>query len=133
MGRPIKILDLAEDMIRLSGLTPYEDVDIVFSGVRPGEKLFEELEINGENLLKTRHPKIFIGKIARYSNQQVDEILDQLRTAVAVSSEREIRRIFKDRLPETQVSVPELTAKTPLVSSEEAFFTKPTQLGLAEK
>jgi FlaA1/EpsC-like NDP-sugar epimerase len=47
MGRPVRILDLAEDMIRLSGLTPYEDIDIVFTGIRKGEKLFEELEITG--------------------------------------------------------------------------------------
>jgi FlaA1/EpsC-like NDP-sugar epimerase len=47
MGEPVKIVNLAEDMIGLSGLTPYEDVDIVFTGVRKGEKLFEELEITG--------------------------------------------------------------------------------------
>src|ERR671913_1948144 len=72
MGEPVKILDLAEDMVRLSGLTPYEDIDIVFTGVRRGEKLFEELEITGENLDKTNHPKIFIGKIATYSRDEVD-------------------------------------------------------------
>jgi FlaA1/EpsC-like NDP-sugar epimerase len=49
-------------MIRLSGLQPYEDIDIVFTGMRQGEKLFEELEITGENLLKTTHPKILSEK-----------------------------------------------------------------------
>ena len=78
MGEPVRILDLAEDMIRLSGLTPYEDVDVVFTGIRQGEKLFEELEMTGENLLKTRHPKIFIGNIAKYSQQQVEQIVDEL-------------------------------------------------------
>jgi FlaA1/EpsC-like NDP-sugar epimerase len=63
MGAPVKILDLAKDMIRLSGLKPFEDIEIVFSGVRPGEKLYEELGTEGEAVEKTRHPKIFIGRI----------------------------------------------------------------------
>lgn len=58
MGEPVRILDLAEELIRLSGLTPYEDVDIVFTGLRPGEKLFEELLLSGENILSTAHDKI---------------------------------------------------------------------------
>src|SRR5215213_3823619 len=82
MGQPVRILDLAEDMIRLSGLTPYEDIDIAFTGVRKGEKLFEELEITGENLLKTHHPKIFIGKIAPYSGEEVSRIISAFRNAV---------------------------------------------------
>ena len=83
MGEPVKIVTLAEDMIRLSGLIPYEDIDIVFTGVRKGEKLFEELEITGENLDKTNHPKIFIGKIAAYSNDDVERIVNSFRSCRA--------------------------------------------------
>ncbi len=104
MGQPVKILDLAEDMIRLSGLTPYEDIDIEFTGVRKGEKLFEELEITGEDLEKTRHPQIFIGRIATYSDDEVSELIGQLSTALNKDNESEIRRVFNEFLPESTVS-----------------------------
>jgi len=58
MGEPVRILDLAEKLIRLSGLQPYEDIDIVFTGLRPGEKLYEELFIDGEGIIPTSHRKI---------------------------------------------------------------------------
>jgi len=58
MGEPVPILELAEELIRLSGLEPYEDIDITFTGLRPGEKMFEELLIAGENVLPTSHEKI---------------------------------------------------------------------------
>ncbi len=60
MGEPVRIIDLAQDMIRLSGLRVGQDIEIEFSGVRPGEKLFEELHIHGEKHLPTSHPKIVI-------------------------------------------------------------------------
>ncbi|MFH0982433.1 MAG: nucleoside-diphosphate sugar epimerase/dehydratase [Planctomycetota bacterium] len=60
MGEPVKIVDLARDMITLSGLRPGVDIDIVFSGIRPGEKLFEELSIQGEDFASTKHPKIAV-------------------------------------------------------------------------
>lgn len=60
MGVPVRIVDLAHDMIRLSGLRPGEDVEIEFVGLRPGEKLYEELHADGEKHLPTRHPKIMI-------------------------------------------------------------------------
>jgi len=104
MGEPVKILDLAEDMIRLSGLEPYEDIDIVFTGIRKGEKLFEELEITGENLLKTKHPKIFIGKIATYSSDEVANILSNFGQAVADNDKAKIRSLFNHFLPEAKIS-----------------------------
>jgi FlaA1/EpsC-like NDP-sugar epimerase len=61
MGEPVRILALAENIIRLSGFVPYEDIDIIFTGLRPGEKLYEELSYGEEDLRKTKHEKIFLG------------------------------------------------------------------------
>ncbi|HJV36781.1 MAG TPA: polysaccharide biosynthesis protein [Geomonas sp.] len=58
MGEPVRILTLAEELIRLSGLVPYRDIDIVFTGLKPGEKLFEELLLDGEGVKPTTHKKI---------------------------------------------------------------------------
>jgi FlaA1/EpsC-like NDP-sugar epimerase len=104
MGEPVKILDLAEDMIRLSGLQPYEDIDIIFTGIRKGEKLFEELEITGESLLKTKHPKIFIGKIATYSNEEVAQIVSSFRQAVGENDRAKIRSLLNHFLPEAKIT-----------------------------
>ncbi|QEK13191.1 polysaccharide biosynthesis protein [Crassaminicella thermophila] len=62
MGEPVKIIDLAENLIRLSGFEPYVDIDIEITGLRPGEKLYEELLMDEEGLQETRHNKIFIGQ-----------------------------------------------------------------------
>ncbi|MEO8647839.1 MAG: nucleoside-diphosphate sugar epimerase/dehydratase [Acidobacteriota bacterium] len=134
MGRPVRILDLAEDMVRLSGLTPYEDIDIVFTGVRKGEKLFEELEITGENLEKTRHPKIFIGKIATYSTEDVSRITAAFSKAVDTSDEALIRRLFNEFLPEASIgSAERSTASESLEADHETMFAPPpTRLGLAD-
>ncbi|MDR2486532.1 MAG: polysaccharide biosynthesis protein, partial [Clostridiales Family XIII bacterium] len=61
MGEPVRILDLAENLIRLSGYEPYEDIEILIAGLRPGEKMHEELSYEGENLNKTAHEKIYLG------------------------------------------------------------------------
>ncbi len=132
MGRPVKIVDLAQDMIRLSGLTPYEDIDIQFTGIREGEKLFEELEISGENLLKTRNPKIFIGKIGMYPKNVVEHIVDDLQAAVMANDESSIRRVFNDVLPEASITMND-TDRRALTHAEGEFFTPPTKLGLAQK
>lgn len=71
MGRPVRILDLATDLIRLSGLVPGEDIEIQFTGIRPGEKLFEELLTNEEGLTSTKHNRIFIGKPSNISKTEL--------------------------------------------------------------
>ncbi len=75
MGAPVRIVELAEEMIALSGLKPYEDIPIVFTGVRPGEKLFEELDVSERSAYKTGHARIFISKIHDVDAGTVAEML----------------------------------------------------------
>ena len=105
MGEPVNILDLAKDTITLSGLKPFEDIDIVFTGIRPGEKLFEELEMTEEHLAKTRHPKIFIGKIGTYPDEKVRHALLQLAILSQDGREQDLRRFFNELLPEAHLTV----------------------------
>lgn len=132
MGEPVKVLELAEDMIRLSGLTPYEDIDIVFSGIRKGEKLFEELEITGEGLERTLHPKIFIGKIARYSNDDVTKMLAAFRNAVEQQNEALIRRLFNQFFEEASVAEIKEAANEKAAVAKGKYFTQASRLGMAE-
>ena len=79
MGEPVRIVDLARDLISLSGLRENDDIEIKFSGVRPGEKLFEELSTDAEQAEKTRHSKIFIGRVRPQSWDEVVTYIDTLR------------------------------------------------------
>jgi FlaA1/EpsC-like NDP-sugar epimerase len=74
MGEPIKIIDLAKKMIQLSGLELGKDIDIQLTGLRPGEKLYEELLAKEENTIATHHPKILKAKIREEDATQIDEI-----------------------------------------------------------
>ncbi|MEM7433546.1 MAG: nucleoside-diphosphate sugar epimerase/dehydratase [Myxococcota bacterium] len=75
MGQPVRILDLAHDLIRLSGLEPDKDIEVRFTGVRPGEKLFEELSTANEGIQRTEHPKIFVGTHAPGDPQALRQAL----------------------------------------------------------
>jgi len=104
MGEPVNILELAEQTISLSGLTPYTEMQIKFTGVRPGEKLFEELETGGEYLTRTRHPKIFIGKIAASPEGKIKQALEQMREMSFRGDETQLRALLADLLPEAVLS-----------------------------
>ena len=82
MGEPIKIVELAEEMIALSGLKPHEEIPIVFTGVRPGEKLFEELDVSERSTYKTGHARIFVSKIPVATAGEVRTMLIACQEAV---------------------------------------------------
>ena len=79
MGEPVKILTLAENLIKVYGKKPYEDVKIIFTGLRPGEKLYEELLMSEEGLQKTDNQKIFIGTQIDVDSEQLAKDLETLK------------------------------------------------------
>ncbi len=105
MGEPVRVMDLAAEMIRLSGLTPGKDIQIAITGMRPGEKLREELQTDNERVIKTAHPKIFIGRITPDADGMVSEMLQRLQEIVAVEKDIELRRYLNTVLPEAHLSV----------------------------
>lgn len=114
MGEPVKILDLAEETIRLSGLEPNVDIQIVFTGMRPGEKLYEELETNKERLTKTTHSKIFVGQINSYTAQESARAIEKIKDLCAAEDDAAIRFFLTELLPEARLTLPpsQTTAKT---------------------
>jgi FlaA1/EpsC-like NDP-sugar epimerase len=99
MGEPVRIVQLAEDLIRLSGLRPHLDIEIAFTGARPGEKLFEELSTAAEAATKTHHPKIFVGRGARTPIAVLERELEVLR-AVAHAPAGDVRSALGRLVPE---------------------------------
>ena len=82
MGEPVKIVDLANNLIRLSGFEPGVDIEIQYSGLRPGEKLYEELLMSEEGLTKTANSKIFIGKPVEFDSKRVMDHLEVLKRII---------------------------------------------------
>jgi len=100
MGEPVKILDLAEKMISLAGYVPYQDIDITFTGLRPGEKLFEELLMDEEGLKETPNPLIKVAKPMNIQREQIIRELEYLRKVVSVDQSRgEIVKALMETVP----------------------------------
>lgn len=100
MGKSVKIVDLAKRMIRLAGLIPNKDIHIEFSGLRPGEKLFEELLNDNENTLPTHHKMIMIGKVRQYVFNEVESQIATLLTWAKVNDNRAVVLQMKTIVPE---------------------------------
>ncbi len=100
MGEPVKIVHLARELITLSGFRPGEDIEIVFSGTRPGEKLFEELSIEGEDMIPTTHPKIAAWQNIPKDRQTLREGIAKLFEISPLQNHDEIVKIIKCLIPE---------------------------------
>ncbi len=102
MGKPVKIVDLARQLITLSGFVPGKDIRIEFTGLRPGEKLFEELSYQGEHIAPTRHPKILRSLGEPPSFQQVKASLLELVEQIPEATEDQLKCLLKNVVPEYQ-------------------------------
>lgn len=100
MGESIKIVDLAKKMIKLSRLELGKDIEIVFTGLRPGEKLYEELLNNKENTLQTHHPKILIGKVRKYNLEDLNVALNVLFDHLQHGEQKMMVKQMKQIVPE---------------------------------
>jgi len=100
MGEAVKIVDLARELITLSGFRPGEDIEITYTGPRPGEKLFEELSIKGEDMQLTRHPKIGIWKNIPVDREKLRNSIKELVSTAQKQDYNEITRKIKELVPE---------------------------------
>ncbi|MBN1186867.1 MAG: polysaccharide biosynthesis protein [Bacteroidales bacterium] len=100
MGKPVKIVDLANQMIRLSGLTPDDDIKIEYTGLRPGEKLYEELLADEESTMPTHHPKIKIAHVKRLEAPGTLLQIDNFLNSLYALSKQEVVDFFKELVPE---------------------------------
>ena len=99
MGAPVKIVTIAENLIRMYGKVPYKDVDIIFTGLRPGEKLFEELLMDEEGLESTENKKIFIGNQIDIDADEMLKKLEGLKIAAENNESNKTVELLCDLVP----------------------------------
>ena len=114
MGEPVKILDLAKDLIRLSGLVPGQDIEIVFTDLRPGEKMSEVLWDDGVDQYPTDHPEITrLGKVEKIGGPQLDEVIQQLAALAEAGEVEALVDLLDEVVPGARIREtpsPDLTA-----------------------
>jgi FlaA1/EpsC-like NDP-sugar epimerase len=125
MGEPVKIVDLARQVIELSGLRPGEDIEIQFTGLRPGEKLFEELSYKGENILPTTHPKILRFASQPRELEQLQQELQGLFANVQDIDPNELKLTLKRLIPEYRPYLAESAKPASALSTQEAPAQEP--------
>lgn len=100
MGEPVRIVQLAREMITLSGLRPGEDIEIVFTGIRPGEKLYEELSVKGEDMGPTTHEKIYVWRNRKEDWNRICSMVDELVRHADDAGPDELRARLREIVPE---------------------------------
>jgi len=100
MGKSVKIIDLAYKMIKLSGLTVGKDIQVVFTGLRPGEKIYEELLNDKEKTIPTHHPKIMVAKVREYDFKVVEKEISELTDLFSSQNNVAIVTKMKEIVPE---------------------------------
>ena len=129
MGKPVYIVDLARDLIKLSGLEPDVDIPITFTGVRPGEKLFEEIGFDAEKMDKTRHPKIFTGRLQPSLISDVRRHITTLQGCLTARNRDEVLAALTAAVPEMQ----EDARESAQISASHARVDLPTTLTASEQ
>jgi FlaA1/EpsC-like NDP-sugar epimerase len=114
MGQQVRILDLAEDLIKLSGLEPHRDIDITFTGIRPGEKLREDLWEDGVNFEPTKHSEIFrAADEEKVDGDRLARIVEDFEHLARESETEDLIRLFNEAIPSASVRSappPDMTA-----------------------
>jgi len=100
MGKPVRIADLAEDVIKLAGFTPGKEISITYTGLRPGEKLHEELMTSSEKLENTTHPKISVLKSRHKRRFEISRLADQI-LAICMEKPDQAYNLMRDSLSES--------------------------------
>ncbi len=105
MGDPVKIIDLAKELIKLSGLEPDKDIPIVFTEPRPGEKFFEEILTAEEGTISTQNQKIFMAKLFDVNQEKLNSGLEKLDRAAHNGDKEDIRKTLKELIPTYESSI----------------------------